>query len=169
LRCKKLLTALMVLLSTFPLLITVAFIIQSQYIQHQMKEALEYRQLTKITLAAKDLKWHKKGKEIIVNRHFFDVKEIIVISAGLIEVTGLYDYQEQALHKEVEGYMHQQNKSGKRQASFIQWLVCLYDNCSSTINILSVKPISLTHFPFHKLLLPETYLKIVSPPPKYYS
>ena len=66
----------MLALSIMPLLFSFYFIIHQKVIHHRMEEKLERSFLQTIKLKKEDLVWVKKGKEILVGNHLFDIKSI---------------------------------------------------------------------------------------------
>lgn len=83
------------------------------YQRHEVREVMEKRIKADVltTIYLKQLHWYKKGKEIIVNRHLFDVQAITKIESGEFVVTGLYDTQEQQLHKSLDAAVNKETRS----------------------------------------------------------
>jgi hypothetical protein len=156
----------MLLLSALQVLVAVSFVVQQQYIQWSMKEALEKEKLSTITIASEDLKWHKKGKEILHYHHLFDVKSIEEIKPGVLQITGLYDYEEQELHRQV-GDNIEKNKTGAKAQQVLQQL----------LSIVAVEPPRNTCTAYnsfiktifdssYRISFPEVATAIVTPPPQ---
>ena len=123
------------MITAFPLFVFLFFIAQRQYLRWQMEEKLEKEQLTTITINAHDFKWYKEGKEIVVNGHLFDVEEIKRLDNDQLLITGLYDYQEQELHKQMDDWMSNENSHGKGPDAFVKWFSHLYDDKISNIDL----------------------------------
>lgn len=64
-----------------------------------MEERLEKEQL--VTLTLKNLIWHKKDKELLIDGKMFDVHAVKQLADASYLVTGLYDIQEKALFQQL--------------------------------------------------------------------
>jgi hypothetical protein len=104
---KKILAATMLFCFAAPIFFLVAFFIKQQYIQHEMREKLEYASLQTITIKRAAFKWVKKDQEIIVNGELFDVESIIINENDVI-VTGLFDDDENKLEQVFSSVMQLQ-------------------------------------------------------------
>lgn len=108
-RLKKITGIFLLLLVAVPLFFSIGFIIKQKNIQAEMKQQLKTALLQTIIVPARDVKWIKKDKEILVYGQMFDVKTSVK-SGGNIVFTGLYDEDEQELHENLKGFMHSKNK-----------------------------------------------------------
>ncbi|MDQ3844060.1 MAG: hypothetical protein M3342_08620 [Bacteroidota bacterium] len=110
-----------------PYLFFVAFLVQQQYIRWSMKEALERSHLQTINIPANEAQWIKKGKEILIKGHLFDV-ERIQEENGQLSLQGLFDDAETALVKQLDNACREKNKNNSFAfASFFQLLSnCFY-------------------------------------------
>ena len=106
---RKITGIFLLLLVAAPLFFSIGFIIKQKNIQAEMKQQLKTALLQTVVVPARDVKWIKKGKEILVNGQMFDVKTSVK-SGGNIVFTGLYDKDEQKLHENLKGFMHSKNK-----------------------------------------------------------
>jgi surface polysaccharide O-acyltransferase-like enzyme len=108
-RIKKITGIFLLLLVAVPLFFSIGFILKQRNIQAEMKQQLKTALLQTIIVSARDVKWIKKDKEILVYGQMFDVKTS-VRSGDNIVFTGLYDKDEQKLHENLKGFMHSKNK-----------------------------------------------------------
>lgn len=169
-KCNKIQVGFLLLLSALPVLIVIAFIVRQQYIWVIVENELEKKQLVSLTILAKDFKWHKQNKEISVNGHLFDVKSTEKIQPGVVKVTGLYDWQEELLYKELDNFMNdEENKSTKQQQAFIKWITAPYDSNLTIINFLSSNLLQNTYSTFKASFVNKRILKIELPPPRFHS
>lgn len=99
----------LLLLVAVPLFFSIGFIIKQKTIQVEMKQQLKTALLQTIMVPARDVKWIKKDKEILVNGQMFDVKTSVKSGKNIV-FTGLYDKDEQKLHENLKGFMHSKNK-----------------------------------------------------------
>lgn len=154
------------LLSLLPVLMAIAFIARQQYVQWSMKEALEKQSLSTITISAKSFKWYKKGKEIIHNRHLFDVKSIEEVAPGVLLIKGLYDYQEDQLHKQVaKNYEH--GKTDAKSQQFLQKLLTIVAIEPITHSFVATNYFNKSAFNSrYNYILPTFKPDLVTPPPQ---
>ncbi len=139
LKSKKVQACFLFVLSMLPVLIIICFIIKQQFVRLRMEDKLEKEHLTTLTISSRCIKWHKPDEEIIINGHFFDVRNVEEISPGVLQVMGLYDWQEQALYADFEDLMDdEEEKPGKKQQAFIKWMTSLYDNDLNPMKLSSL-------------------------------
>lgn len=81
--------------------------------RHEMWEETEKENFETLTLKKATIVWVKKGTEILVNGSYFDVKDIRYEKDSAF-VTGIYDYEEQALARQFE--LEQQSRSNDSPA-----------------------------------------------------
>ncbi|MBP6022694.1 hypothetical protein [Ferruginibacter sp.] len=101
---RKITGIFLLLLVAVPLFFSIGFIIKQKSIQAEMKQQLKTALLQTVVVPARDVKWVKKGKEILVYGHMFDVKTSVKSGENIV-FTGLYDEDEQKLHKDLKGFM----------------------------------------------------------------
>jgi surface polysaccharide O-acyltransferase-like enzyme len=106
---RKMTGIFLLLLVAVPLFFSIGFIIKQRNIQVEMKQELKTALLQTIIVPARDVKWIKKDKEILVNGQMFDVKTSVKSGENIV-FTGLYDKDEQKLHENLKGFMHSKNK-----------------------------------------------------------
>lgn len=141
LNLKKILTAALLLIVAVPLFFSAGFLIKQKLIQHQMKERLEKVSLQTVTLPLSDIRWIKKNKEISIDGNLFDVKSITVSGNNAI-ITGLYDFDENKLHKVVKNLFQQKSK----QPSPFNNLVVKFFSTPITITSSTVSIIADWHY-----------------------
>ncbi|HEX8331235.1 MAG TPA: hypothetical protein VF622_01365 [Segetibacter sp.] len=164
---RKIAGSFVVFATTLPLAVFIFFIAQQQFMRWQMEEKLETEQLTSVTISAHNFKWYKEGKEIIVNNHLFDVKSITRLAGDQLLIKGLYDYQEQKLHKDLDDWMNNKGSSSKQdQHVFFKWLSQLYDDNVSSLVLYSSNCIALNHQLFHTSPFKGITLSVLTPPPR---
>ena len=95
-----------------PVIFSLCFIIQLKITQHEAKEKLEQSLVQTLHLKKEEFSWFKKGKEIRIGKHLFDVKSIKEEN-GLFIITGLYDEQEDLLHKQLEQSQNKEENSSQ--------------------------------------------------------
>lgn len=108
LRKRKFFAGILLVLFCIPMMVTFSFVAKQNIVQWDMEEALEKKNLTKITINAGELHWHKAGKEILYQGHLFDVKDIVQLGDGTLSISGLYDSAEDELRK--QAVLHQSKK-----------------------------------------------------------
>ena len=94
------------------MIFSLCFIIQLQITQHEAKEKLEQSLVQTLHLKKEEFSWFKKAKEIRIGKHLFDVKSIKEEN-GLFIITGLYDEQEDLLHKQLEQSQNKEENSSQ--------------------------------------------------------
>ncbi len=144
---RKNITALMLLaVMSAPLLISVYQLLRQQYLQHQMKEQLEKAALETFIIPANELQWVKKGREILLNGHFFDVKSITRSGNSFI-VKGLFDQKETAIAKKIEQQADAGNKNNGYTKTALQFLLLTVfctprNNTTIHIPVITAKAVS---------------------------
>ncbi len=160
---KKNITAFtLLLLVASPLLVSVGYILQKQYVQHQMKEQLEKANLQTLLLQPDQLHWAKAGKEIWVNNQLFDVKEIQLTNKGYL-IKGLFDTQETAINQKAA-----QQSDAQRDAAqmALQWLLMAFYQPAENQIIIAMppKPSGQQYIPY-QTVLSSISLSVITPPP----
>jgi hypothetical protein len=161
---KKITALLFTLLGFAPLLFIIITSIKQQEIQQSMNRQLETKMLHTITIAKKDVRWLKDGKELLINGRMFDVKNFQSAGNDKISFTGLYDDDETALVNKVkENQQSENNNSGKLLAQLFQLLQSSFANAPDEPFIHSQNN---NHFPGIEQSLASQYITILSPPPQ---
>lgn len=103
-----------------PLLLPVISQIQQRYIQWEMLEQLEQKELVTIEVNQSEIQWIKNGKECLVHGELFDVKQYDHKNGNYI-LTGLFDSKEKALHQQLVQQTEKQQKP-EQQSRLIKLL-----------------------------------------------
>ncbi len=161
---KRTTALLFTLLGFAPLLFILLTGIKQQGIRHNMRRRLESNMLHTITIAKKDVRWLKDGKEILINGRMFDIKSSKSAGDGKISFTGLYDDEETSLVKEIsKNQQNENNAGGKLLAQLFQLLSSTFNNTAQEIFIPSLNS---NPFPVMAQQLPSRFKTILSPPPQ---
>ena len=159
---KKITSFFLLLLVVAPLIGFVLFHFQQKSIRAEMKRAFKTKELS--TVKVQQIQWYKKNKEIIVNGTLFDVSTIQQLPDGSYLVKGLYDHQEQELHKLLDNTTRKNQKA----PTLLSYASCFVSHSHSFSPILVSVPIT-------QLVIKRGYLEtlfaqfkpdILSPPPK---
>jgi hypothetical protein len=130
-----------------------------------MKEALEKKSLVTLNLPFDQIVWYKKGKELIINGHLFDVKETKTTSTG-ITVTGLYDVQEQQLHERFASTL-EKDPSGKAARSYAHFLLTFQAVLQPPVTAIKVTSKTI-HSDQYFFFYTSVKTTVISPPPQGY-
>ena len=129
-----------------------------------MEEKLEKSLLQTIQLKKEDFVWVKKGKEIRIGSHLFDVKSIKEKN-GVFNIKGLYDKDEDVLHEQLnKSQNNPDQQSQKLLMNFFFQLVYTaaensFDEYPSIINP--------TEYPAYlSIYLPSPETELLFPPPQ---
>jgi len=132
-----------------------------------MLERLEHSNLGELTVAKKDVRWYKEGKEIVIGSHLFDVKSSRVKNDSVV-FRGLFDKKESLLKKDIDQLMDYQNKSSSSNNLAIAQLVFQLWYHSSNEYIISHpgSHLARSNSRTHKGNLLISGITPPSPPPK---
>jgi len=164
---KKNICLFLILLLTLPMLVAVYIEIKIKIVQHEMLEKMEQSHLQVITVDSNLVRWKIKNKEIIIGDQLFDVK-YAVYEGNKVNFYGLFDREESRLENIIEKNMsgNESSKEIKRITRFLLQLQFLKNHSNQFCIILNTKP--------HKFIskniemIPNQYLKIITPPPKIF-
>jgi hypothetical protein len=146
-----------------PVIFSICFIVQLKITQHEAKEKLEQSMLQTVHLKKEEFSWYKKGKEIRIGKHLFDVKSIKEENCLFI-ITGLYDVQEDELNELLEKMENKQkNSSHNKLCGF--FFHAYYSIPSSQITEPLATEIKNDFPAFYLAALLSPAKKITSPPP----
>ena len=141
------------------------FRMQQHFIHEQMEGRLEKELgLVSISCPEDSVFWVKPGKEIVYKNRMFDVKEV-VYSNGIAIITGLYDEQEQELHRMMAMQMDEETNPGA--GNLLEELFSLFETTLAHHHFQPVAP-GILHVPGYYYLhqhLPATYCSVPTPPP----
>jgi hypothetical protein len=163
---KKISTIPLLLLAALPLLYSIFFLLQQQYIRHSIMEKLEEGHLQVISLHKTDYTWVKKGKEIKVGRDLFDVKEWKEAD-GKVFFTGIYDKEEKQLCNELEKMMDDGRQNSSEQNSFVKaftQLTAIGHEISWQLHPFVI--IIGNHHIYYKEKIAEIFFPVFIPPPE---
>lgn len=91
-------------------------------IRHAMEEKLEHQHLDTLRIAAKDLVWYKKGKEVMIGQRLFDVKQL-TREGETVVLTGLYDEDETLVKQQLSQLMKQQQQDDRSSQQVLSKLI----------------------------------------------
>ena len=131
--------------------------------QHEAKERLEKEALVTLKLAAHELHWYKKGKEILIDGQLFDVKTLVQKGNEVI-VTGLFDKKENDIVKALHRQTERSGKSGSiiRLLVLIQHFVSVGETYTFALHAFTLRTFSLTAITSYK----SPALSVLAPPPR---
>lgn len=162
---KNLLSLILPVLSLMPVLFSACFTVQLKIARQEAMEKLEKSMLQTIRLQKKDFTWEKKGKEIRINGKFFDIKSIRK-EKGVYVITGIYDEQEDLLHRQL---LTTQNKQGNSsQNKLCNFFFHGYYLLPAPLEEgPALPPTKNHHAEYYLAEFPFPYFNIVSPPPDF--
>ncbi|MBL0181475.1 MAG: hypothetical protein IPP96_03905 [Chitinophagaceae bacterium] len=99
----------LVLLIAMPLVFTIGILVKQKIIQFHRRERLETEQLQTITVAAENIRWVKKGKEILVAGKLFDIKHFEKKNSQ-VTLTGFFDKEEEDLFDQLNKMAKDKNR-----------------------------------------------------------
>jgi len=116
----------LVLLIAMPLVFTIGILVKQKIVQFHRRERLETEQLQTITIAAENIHWVKKGKEILVAGKLFDIKHFEKKNSKVI-ITGFFDKEEDGLYDQLNKIAKDKN-SPSPFTTVINFLLTPYYN-----------------------------------------
>lgn len=151
------------LLMVLPLVSACIFEARKMIIRHEMEESLEKEQLVTLSLSASDIKWYKKGKELLIGSSLFDVKSFTRTSSGYV-VTGLFDEKEKQIKEYLEELAEEEEKKSKEKKIpvFQSWY---HEEPVASDQAQQKK--SLLTYPVYSEQPFDTSYPVVIPPPKF--
>ena len=150
----------LLLLVALPLVYVTALQIHEISNRHQMMERLEKEVLQSISIPTQELIWVKKGKEVLIGKKRFDVKNIVVKNKIAI-IIGLFDEEEEAIVKK----MNKQHSS-QETALLKLWFPIFKNIYKEPTTVTPVSFLKNKYRIYPHLKLPATLLHIITPPPK---
>lgn len=159
---RKCIAFILLLLVAFPLTGFVLFHYQQKIIWAEVKKAFKSKELS--TIHVRSLKWYKKNKEIIVNGTLFDVSTVSAQPDGTFTVKGLYDHQEQKLHR----LLDKTTEKNLQLPLLVLYASCFVSNQSDfAFSLLqhATLPANI-HGAYYETLIPQFQPGILAPPPK---
>ena len=102
-----------------PLALTSFLQLKQLYVQWEMLEQLEQKELLTLTADSKDIQWIRQGRECMVQGRLFDVK-FEKKNGNRITLTGLYDEREKELKQLIDKHSKPTHESySLRQLFFL--------------------------------------------------
>jgi hypothetical protein len=163
---KHISTSVLLALLLLPLVTPAILQLKQLYVQWEMQEALEEKELITITVDADEVQWIHKGKESIVNGEMFDVKEWEQNDSQLI-LTGLFDDKE----KEIKATIANQTEEQKKNTAAGKWIKLFQLNVTPPSSAPVVPMIIYTkanlYNNYRSSLYASPFSGVAAPPPKY--
>jgi hypothetical protein len=149
-----------------PTLVFFVFLVMINIHQQRAYKRLEADQLVRLVIPENQFRWHKAGKEILVDNRHFDCKDVKK-QGELYYVTGVFDKEEDLLTQKLEDAASPSSESAWLNESGL-FLVFFSDTHSFQVHHPQVIADNKTHHP------PSgKYTSIctepLSPPPNLYS
>lgn len=163
---KHITTALLLAILLLPLVTPSILQLQQLYVQWEMLEALEEKELITVTVDAGEVQWIHKGEECIINGEMFDVKEWEQKDHQLT-LTGLFDKKE----KEIKASIARQTKEQQKNNSSGKWIKLMQLNAaapfaSAEFSCLTFYNANLFH-KYKSSFYSSPFSGVTAPPPKY--
>ncbi len=153
----------LVLLIAMPLVFTIGILVKQKIIQFHRKERLEKEQLQTITIAAENIHWVKKGKEVLVAGKLFDIKHFEKKNNKMI-LTGFFDKEEDGLYDQLNRVAKDKNKPSPF-ITIINFLLTPYYNEPATGHLqISWQPLSKEYFTYTEKIPSFPVSDITHPP-----
>jgi hypothetical protein len=135
-------------------------------LQSTRNERFSTETLQTITIAKENLHWVKKGKEIIIDGKYFDVKSYTT-DGDKIMLTGFYDNPEDKLVTHIKNLVEQKNGADSpiNQAAVKYFFFPIFTN-QSDIDFEQHWKLTASAFYSFAEDIPETNITSFSPPPE---
>lgn len=146
-----------------PLVFGVALLLQQQWIKHEMKEALEKKQLTTIKIHQAELVWYEENEELLIAGEKFDVKEWNIDKNGIATLKGLFDKDEKKLDEVLATSM---NKNNTTNLLWQKIFYSVYLEKEIHISNHSISCFIQKHLIKQDSQFSKGYLTIFTPPPQ---
>jgi hypothetical protein len=164
--CQKKIPALgLVLLLAIPLLFSVITIVRQKVLQINSRLRFDTEKTETISISKQNINWVKKGKEVLIDGKYFDVKSFKT-EGDIIALTGYYDHKEDKLVNHIKK-IFQQNKDSNfpvDQTASKFLFFPIYSNHTEIYYLLCWHAISNQFFSFAEKLPPAPNLPITQPP-----
>lgn len=161
---KKISSAAFLAITVLPYLLFSIFLLKQQYIKSEKRRKLTNAQLETVVIAAADVVWFEKGKEIILNNRLFDIASISQ-EGGKLVIKGIYDGDETHLLKKMHALSRKQQSKALESQTFLAWLLTGFHQTET----ISLQPASLQKINHQEKPTPSAckiFLPIHSPPPQ---
>lgn len=145
-----------------PMISPVLLQLNQIYVQQEMLEELEKKQLVSIRVKASSVQWVKPNKECVLGTEMFDVKKIVVDGDELV-LTGLYDAKEKALKRMIHQQSEQQSKQSKQTVQFLSALALPSESANVFIYTAGT---GISKNLFRQSFYHSPFLGFLTPPPR---
>ena len=122
LAAKLISTILLLVLTTVPVSYLFIFHAHQRRIRHEMKDRLEHEMLHTVTIPKSELRWVKPGKEIALGENLFDIKTLTELHNGMVRLTGIYDFEETFVVKQMKKTQDDDAAKGNKLMQIMQLL-----------------------------------------------
>jgi len=99
-----------------PIFFAAFFLVQQSRIRWEMKNNLKQQHLQTIILPVNQVQWIEEGEELLVGNELFDVKSL-VIKDGKAILTGLFDKQEEALYRQLDNLIDDDDEGAANESA----------------------------------------------------
>jgi hypothetical protein len=157
----------LLLLISIPVVLFIYYKVQQVIVRHEMMKKLEYAQLQTIELAASDVRWYEKDREIIVKGKLFDVvSQTKVPGTDKILFAGLFDEAETELEFKAGRLLREQEKNDASDK--LVETIWLFNSPIQNSDQLSAMftEVSTSYYPLIPSRMPLVDIAIPAPPPK---
>lgn len=153
----------LVLLIATPLVFTIGILVKQKIIQFHRRERLETEQLQTITIAAENIHWIKKGKEILVSGKLFDIKYFEKKNNHLV-FTGFFDKEEDGLYDQLNKIAKDKNRPSPFTTVISFLLTPYYNEPVSGHLQITWQPYSKEYFTYAEKMPSSPVSDITHPP-----
>jgi hypothetical protein len=154
------------LLLTIPVIFSVVNMVKQKIFQSTRNERFGTETLQTITIAKENLRWVKKGKEVIIDGKYFDVKSFTSDGENIL-LTGFYDHHEDKLVKHIKTLMQKKNGSESPvNQSAINFFFFPIFTQQPDINFEQHWKLTANIFFPYTENIPEIYIPPFNPPPE---
>jgi hypothetical protein len=163
---KHISASLLLALLLLPLITQAVLQLNHLYVQWEMLEALEEKELITISVDADEVQWVHKGKECIINGEMFDVKESEQKNGQLL-LTGLFDKKEKEIKAAIARMANEQQKNSANG----KWIKLFQSTSAPPSTPPVIQMISYTKANLYNNYKSSFYTSpfsgVAAPPPKY--
>lgn len=136
-----------------------------QWIRWEKIEELEHAKLIQVKVSRSSINWIKEGKELLIDGNLFDVKSIEEKYDQVI-LTGLYDHEETAIIKAINGQTATGQDAKQLRTTFIYTLLMGLSIPVEQLDTVTYLPSFLFLHPSNTPLHLSPILDQLTPPPQ---
>lgn len=162
---KKILATTALVVIAAPIFLFTLLFVKQKIVQHAVTEKLESASLRCISLTSGAFKWVKENKEIEINGRLFDVKHYTQ-KDGKMYFTGLYDYEEDLIKKQIADLCRNENKNNSPCEHLLQFLFNPAIANNQEYIFLTIISVNENVYSLYKDVVYFTAQQILIPPPK---